>query len=132
MNPWVSWSWPAIGLAIGIVAGAGVVTAVGVLLLEAQRRRGRRASAFQDGLAEPVVRELGATGVSVVPTVRIPLLRAATRPAVIQLAGQVPSRELRDRVVRIVEREAKQLCYFRIEDRIRIVPPTTGEARRLA
>jgi hypothetical protein len=132
VNFWNSWSWPVIALAVGIVVGAAGVTTLGVILLEAQRRRDRRAVAFQDRLAGPIARELGQAGVSVLPTVRIPLWSAATRPAVIQLAGQVPSPDLRDRVVRIVEREAARLQYFRIEDRLRIVPPAEGPGRRLA
>ena len=131
MNAWDLWTWPALALGAGIVVGMAVVTAIGILLLEAQRRRDQRAAAFQDRLAEPIARELGLAGVSVLPTVRIPLWKAATRPAVIQLAGQVPSADLRDRVVRLVEREAGRLRYFRIEDRIRITPGAERE-RRLA
>ena len=116
----------------GVVLGVALVTALGVLFLEAQRRRDQRAAAFQDQLAEPILRELGQAHVSVLPTVRIPLWKGATRPAVIQLSGQVPAREIRDRVVRLVEREAGRLQYFRIEDRIRITPPAEGAGRRLA
>ena len=105
---------------------------VDVLELVGDRAGGRHRGAFQDRLAEPIARELGATGVSVLPTVTIPIVRAATRPAVIQLNGQVPSRDLRDRVVHLVEREATKLQYFRIEDRIRIAPPAGGDTRRLA
>ncbi len=120
-------------VAIGVLAGVAIVVAAGILLLEAQRRRDQRAADFQNRLAEPIARELGAAGVSVLPTVRIPLWKAATRPAVIQIAGQVPSRELRDRVVQLVEREASRLRYFRIEDRMRIPrAPASGEERRLA
>ena len=116
----------------GVVVGVALVTALGVLFLEAQRRRDQRASAFQDQLAVPILRELGQAHVSVLPTVRIPLWKGATRPAVIQLTGQVPTRDIRDRVVRLVEREAGRLQYFRIEDRIRITPPAEGAGRRLA
>lgn len=119
-------------LGAGVVAGVGLVTAIGVFLLEAQRRRDQRAAEFQDRLAEPILRELGHANVSVLPTVRIPLWQAATRPAIIQLAGQVPSREIRERVVRLVEREAGRLRYFRIEDKIRITPPSEETGRRLA
>ncbi len=132
MNVWNSWSWPVIALAVGIVVGMVSVTVIAVILLETQRRRDQRAAAFQDRLAEPIARELGQVGVSVLPIVRIPLWSAATRPAVIQLVGQVPSHDLRDRVVRIVEREAMRLQYFRIEDRIRVAPSAEGSGRRLA
>ena len=93
-----AWSWTAIFIAAGVVIGVGIVTAVGVLVLEAQRRRDDLASAFQNRLAEPIARELGQAGVSVLPTVRIPLWTSATRPAVIRLTGRVPSRDIRDRV----------------------------------
>lgn len=116
----------------GVVVGVAFVSALGVLLLEAQRRRDQHAAAFQDLLSEPILRELGQARVSVLPTVRIPLWKAATRPAVIQLSGQVPSRELRDRVVRLVEREAGRLRYYRIEDKIRIAPASDETGRRLA
>ena len=125
-----TWTWPALLLALGILVGVTLVTVVGILLLDAQRRRDHRASAFQDRLAGPITRELGLAGVAVLPTVRIPLWSASTRPAVIQLVGQVPSPDLRDRVVRIVEREAMRLRYFRIEDRIRIAPPAEEPRRR--
>jgi hypothetical protein len=132
VNGWYAWSWSAIALTVGIVVGVGIVTAVGVFVLEAQRRRDQRAAAFQDRLAEPITRELGFAGVAVLPTVRIPLWSAATRPAVIQLVGQVPSTDLRDRVVRLVEREAARLRYFRIEDRLRVTPSAEQPGRRLA
>jgi hypothetical protein len=129
-NVWVSaWSWPAIALAAGIMVGVGIVSAVGIMLLEGQRRRDQRASAFQNLIAEPISRELGMAGVAVLPTVRIPLWKASTRPAVIQLTGQVPSYKIHDRVIRLVEREAARLRYFRIEDRIRIAQ--LGEEERV-
>jgi hypothetical protein len=132
VNLWHAWTWSTFALAAGILLGFVVVSGVAVLVLEAQRRRDQRASAIQDRLAEPIARELGLAGVSVLPTVRIPLWSAATRPAVIELVGQAPSRDLRDRVVRLVEREAMRLRYFRIEDRIRITPPAEQPGRRLA
>jgi hypothetical protein len=132
-NVWLSaWSWPVIALAFGVMVGVGIVSAVGILLLEAQRRRDQRASAFQNRIAEPISRELGLAGVAVLPTVRIPLWKASTRPAVIQLTGRVPSYKIRDHVIRLVEREAARLRYFRIEDRIRIAEPGEEERRRLA
>jgi hypothetical protein len=132
-NFWASaWSWPTIALAAGIMVGVGAVSAVGIWLLEAQRRRDQRASAFQNLIAEPISRELGLAGVSVLPTVRIPLWKASTRPAVIQLTGRVPSYKIRDHVIRLVEREAARLRYFRIEDRIRIAEPGDEERRRVA
>lgn len=132
MNLWHAWTWSTFALAAGILLGFVVVSVVAVLVLEAHRRRDQRASALQDRLAEPIVRELGLAGVSVLPTVHIPLWSAATRPAVIQLVGQVPSHDVRDRVVRLVEREAMRLRYFRIDDRIRITPPAERPGRRLA
>ena len=132
MNVWDMWRWPAVAVGAGVILGVAVVTIIGVLLLESQRRRDQHAAAFQDRLAEPISRELGLAGVSVLPTVRIPLWSAATRPAVIQLVGQVPSREIRDRVVRLVEREAMRLRYFRIEDRIRVTPSAEQLGSRLA
>ena len=132
MNAWGTWTWSTIALAAGIVIGVAIVSAVGILVLEAQRRRDQRAVAFQDRIAEPITRELGLTGVAVLPSVRIPLWSAATRPAIIRLDGQVTSYELRDRVVRLVEREAGRLRYFRIEDRIRVTPPAEQPGRRTA
>ena len=132
-HAWLSaLSWSAIALAAGIMIGVGIVSAIGILLLEEQRRRDQRASACQNMIAEPISRELGLAGVAVLPTVRIPLWKASTRPAVIQLTGQVPSYKIRDRVIRLVEREAARLRYFRIEDRIRIAEPGDEERRRVA
>ena len=126
----LAYTWAALVLAVGILIGVILVTLVGIVLLDAQRRREERAAAFQERLAGPIARELGLAGVAVLPTVRIPLWSASTRPAVVQLVGQVPSHDLRDRVVRIVEREAMRLRYFRIEDRIRIAPFSEEPRRR--
>jgi hypothetical protein len=127
-----AWSGVAMSVGIGIVFGVAIVTALGILLLEAQRRRDDRASAFQNRLAEPISREIGAAGVSVLPTVRIPLWNGATRPAVIRLTGRVPSPDVHDRVIRLVEREAAPLRYFRIEDHIHIERLGDDYRRRLA
>ena len=127
-----AWSWPVIALVAGIFIGVSAGAAIGILLLEAQRRRDQRASTIQDVLAAPIARELGRTGVSVLPVVYIPLWKSATRPAVIELAGRAPSDELHDRVIRLVEREAARLRYFRIEDRIRIEDSVDEQWRRLA
>ena len=132
MSFWSAWTWGTIALAAGALVGVAVVCAFGVLMLEAQRRRDQRAVSFQDRLAAPIGRELGQSGVAVLPTVRIPLWSASTRPAVIRLEGQVPSYALRDRVVDLVAREAGRLRYYRIEDRIRVTPPAERPGERLA
>ena len=126
----LAYTWTAVVLAVGILIGVILVTIVGIVLLDSRRRREQRAAAFQERLAGPIARELGLAGVAVLPTVRIPLWSASTRPAVVQLVGQVPSHDLRDRVVHIVEREAMRLRYFRIEDRIRVAPSAEGPRRR--
>ena len=126
----LAYTWAALVLAVGILIGVILVTIVGIVLLDSRRRREQRAAAFQEHLAGPIARELGLAGVAVLPTVRIPLWSASTRPAVVQLVGQVPSHDLRDRVVHIVEREAMRLRYFRIEDRIRVAPSAEEPRRR--
>jgi hypothetical protein len=132
LNVWRTWSASAIAVGTGVVVGVTLMTVIAVLILEAQRRRDQSAAAFQDRLSEPILRELGQANVAILPTVRIPLWKAATRPAVIELTGQVPSADLRNRVVRLVEREAGRLRYFRIEDKIRVTPPAEHPGRRLA
>ena len=132
LEAWTSWSATAIAVGAGVVVGVTLMTVAAVLILEAQRRRDQRAASFQDQLARPIQRELAQAHVAILPTVRIPLWKAATRPAVIQLTGQVPSADIRNRVLRLVEREAARLRYYRIEDRIRIAPPTERASRRLA
>jgi hypothetical protein len=127
-----AWTLQTIALAAGVVIGSAAVSVLAVLMLEAQRRRDRRAAAFQSRLADPITRELGFPGVAVLPTVTIPLWSASTRPALIRLEGQVPSYVVRDRVLRLVEREARRLRYYRIEDRIRITPVEQGSRERLA
>jgi hypothetical protein len=132
VSVWDAWTWQTMALAAGVIIGVALVSAVAVFVLEGQRRRDERAAAFQNRLAQPITRELGFAGVAVLPTVRIPLWSAATRPAIIRLEGQVPSYAVRDRVVRLVEREARRLRYYRIEDRIRITPAAEGPRERLA
>ena len=126
------WSWSTVALAAGIFAGVGLVTALGILFLEAQRRRDQRAAAIQDQIGAPLAKELGAAGVSVLPIVHIPLWKGATRPALIELTGEVSTRTLRDRVIRITEREAARLRYFRIEDHLRISRDVGRRRRRSA
>ncbi len=99
-----------------------------IKMLDLKRKRDSEAVVVQARLADAVLRDPRLFSFPITPTAHIPLWKG--RPVTVEVAGQVPSNDLRDAAVGLIEREASQLGpEVRVESRIGVTP---GMARRSA
>jgi hypothetical protein len=94
-----SWLWWALVLAAIVVVVTGALVAVGGRYFEAQDRRESESTRLLAQLTAPLRRNPRLAGLSVLPVVTI----AADGDATVELTGEVPSAELHDEVLTVVE-----------------------------
>jgi hypothetical protein len=100
----------------------GVLVVLGALIkfLDLKRKREGEAVVVQARISDAILRDARFFSLPITPTARVPLWKGT--PVTVEVAGQVPSDDLRQAVNRLVEREASQLADVRIESRIGVVP----------
>jgi len=136
-------AWPMTGWAQGVVGSSpsdatpsGVVTTVAVAttlllvlvalgalvkFLDLKRKREGEAVVVQARISDAILRDSRLFSLPITPTARVPLWKGT--PVTVEIAGQVPSDDLRQVVIRLAEREASQLAAdVRVESRIGVVP----------
>jgi hypothetical protein len=105
-----------------------VVLGLLVAMLDLMRKRDGEAVVMQARLSDAVLRDPRLFSLSITPTVHVPLWKG--RSVTVEVAGQVPSADLRDAAIGLVEREASQLRpEVLVVSRIGVVP---AMARRSA
>ncbi len=105
-----------------VIVAALVIVGIGVKLYDLRRRRESEAVQLQARISDALMREQLFFGVPITATARAPLWRRS--PATIEVAGQVPSPQVRETALRIVRAEAGRIrSDFQIEDRLAVVPP---------
>ena len=110
----------AIALLLIIVA-AFIIVALGVKLYDLRRKRESEAVQLQAQVSDALMREQLLSGVPIMATARSSLWRRSA--ATIEIAGQVPSPEIRDTALRIARSEAGRIRPdVQIEDRLAVVP----------
>lgn len=116
----------ALPLILGLVALFLVLVAgVGLMLFDLGGRREEEAERLGVLISRALGRELGP--LAVLPTAHVPRSRSA--PVIVELTGTVPSAEVRDAVVQVVERELARLRpSYRIEDRLGVDEAVTPAA----
>jgi len=106
-----------------LIIGIGVA----VKLYDVKRRRTEENAALQSLLSEALMLERSVVGLPVAPFVSQSVWPRS--PVVIAVRGSVPTLELRDAVIRLVEREAyRRQPGARTEDRLQ-VDPRIGQDR---
>ncbi len=117
-------SWeggPAIVMGGAIAVALLLITVLLVKILDLRRKRETEAVHLQAQVADALLREQGLFRLAITPTAHVPLGRGS--PAVIELAGQVPSEAELRAVLRVVQQEALRVRPdVRIDSRIGIVP----------
>lgn len=104
-----------------IVAVLLVLLAVAVKLFDLKRKRESEEVHLQAQISDALLRDPALFGLPVTPSAQVPLWTGS--PATIEVAGEVPSTEVRDAVLRIVTEEALRIRPdFQIEDRLAVVP----------
>jgi hypothetical protein len=112
------------GTLLTLVFLAAIVAAAVVVATYVSRRRKRtdEAAILQSQLSDAIARESQLQGLHITPTARISGWRSSQIS--IEVAGEVPTPELRERVMRIVGAEAWKLRPdVQTVDHLFIVPP---------
>jgi len=118
-------------LTLVIVAAIVIVVVVGARSLAARRKQAEQAVILQSQLSDFVARESRLRGLRITPKARVSGWRRSRIE--IEVAGEVPTPELRETVMRIVGDEAhRSLPNVITLDHLFIVPPVRAAADTLA
>jgi hypothetical protein len=133
VGPQVPGSAPSEAAQSGVVTTAvvvasllGVLVVLGALIkmLDLKRKRDTEAVAVQARISDAVLRDPRLFNLPITPTAHVPLWKGT--PVIVEVTGQVPSEDLRQAAIHLIEREASQLGpEVRIESKIGIEPTLT-------
>ncbi len=102
-----------------------LVVGVGLAVFDLGGRHEEEAERLQVMISKALDREVG--HVPVLPIAHVP--RSRRSPVIVELTGNVPTAELRDVIVHVVEREIARLQpYYRIDDRLGVDEAVTPAA----
>lgn len=109
------------GLTLGLLAMVlGVLLALGAQGIAVKRKRDAEAVRLEAGVSEALRRDHALDCFPIIPIARIPLWRGS--PAVIEMYGGVPTRELREAALQVAAQEASRVrSDVRIHDRMAII-----------
>src|SRR5262245_41537937 len=94
-------------------------------LHDVRKKRETEALALQSRRSEALLTARALQGMTVSPTVRAPLRRSA--PLEVEISGEVPSQEVREMILRRIQREAAQAGRpVEIEDRLMVLAPRSA------
>jgi hypothetical protein len=106
---------------VGSLLAVLVVLGALIKMLDLKRKRDSEAVVVQARLSDAVLRDPRLFSLPITPTAHVPLWKGT--PVTVEVAGQVPSEDLREAAINLVEREASQLGpEVHVESRIGIVP----------
>jgi len=114
-------------VAFSLVIAVILILAIAGKLIDLKHKREEEATLLQARISDALLRDQRLSTLLVTPTASVPIWRRS--PATIQVTGQVPTPELRQAVLRLVEREASGIRPdFRVDDRMAVVPSTASRA----
>jgi hypothetical protein len=90
-----------------LLIGLLVIVGVGVKLYDLKRKREAEGVHLQAQVSDALLREPSLFGLPVTPTAQVPWWSGT--PVRLEVVGRVPTAESRDRVLRLVEQEARQV-----------------------
>ena len=106
-----------VGSAIVLLVVLGAL----VKMLDLKRRREGEAVIVQSQVSDAVLRDPSLFSLPITPTAHVPLWTGT--PVIVDVAGCVPSEDLREAALRVIEREASHLrSDVQIESRLEVVP----------
>lgn len=118
-------------LTLGVLAMIVIAVVVGVRYVAARRKQVEEAVILQSQLSDIVARESQLRGLPITPRARVSGWRRSQ--VTIEVAGEVPTPELRETVMRIVGAEARRFRPDVITlDHLFIVPPVRSTPGALA
>jgi hypothetical protein len=113
----------AVTTAVVVATLLAVLVVLGALIkmLDLKRKRESEAVVVQARISDAVLRDPRLFSLPITPTAHVPLWKGT--PVTVEVAGQVPSEDIREAAIGLIEREASQLGpEVRIESRIGVVP----------
>jgi len=113
----------AMTTAVVVASILAVLVILGALIkmLDLKRKRDGEAIVVQARISDAVLRDPRLFSLPITPTARVPLWKGS--PVTVELGGHVPSEDLRQAAIHLVEREASQLGPdIRIEPKIGVEP----------
>jgi len=113
----------AVTTTVVVASLLAVLVVLGALIkmLDLKRKRDSEAVVVQARISDAVLRDPRLFSLPITPTAHVPLWKGT--PVTVEVAGQVPSDDLREAAIGLIEREASQLGpEVRIESRIGVVP----------
>jgi hypothetical protein len=109
------------GTVLAALLGLLVIVGIGVKFYDLRKKRESEAVHLQAQVSDALLRDQSLFGLPITPTVHVPTWSGS--PAIIEVAGHVPTPQARDAARRLIEAEASRLrSDFRIEDRMAIDP----------
>jgi hypothetical protein len=106
---------------IGLVVAMVVIVAVLAKIADLRRKRETEAVVLQSRISDAILRDPSLFSFPITPTAHVPVWTGS--PATVEVAGQVPSEDVRQAALRLIEREASQVRPdVHIESRIGVAP----------
>ena len=90
-----------------LLAGLLVIVGIGVKLYDLKRKREAEGVHLQAQVSDALLRDSSTYGLAVTPTAHVPWWSGT--PVRLEVVGRVPAPEIRDRVLRLVEQEARHI-----------------------
>ena len=104
-----------------LLLGLLVIVGVGVKFYDLKRKREADAVHVQAQVSDALLRDPSFFSLAVTPTAHVPWWSGT--PVTVEVIGRVPTPELRDRVLQMVEQEARQLRPdVAVVDRLQVEP----------
>jgi len=97
----------SMAILVFIVIGMLVLIGVGVKMYDLKRKREMEGVALQARLSDALMREPDLISLAVTPTAHVPWWSGT--PVRLEISGRVPTAESREQVIRLVDREARQI-----------------------
>jgi hypothetical protein len=116
---------PSGTMTTAVVVALGIAVLVILVMLakmaDLRRKRETEAVVIQARISDAILRDPGLFNFPITPTAHVPLRKGS--PVTVEVAGQVPSEDIRQAALRLIEREAAQVHHdVRVESRIGVVP----------
>lgn len=94
-------------IVVVLLLGLLVLVGIGVKLYDLKRKREAEGVQLQAQISDALLRDPGLFGLAVTPTAHVPWWSGG--PVRLEVAGRVPTPEMRERALRLVEQEARQI-----------------------
>jgi len=106
-------------IVILLLLGLLVIVGIGVKLYDLKRKREAEGVQLQAQVSDALLRDPGLFGLAVTPTAHVPWWSGT--PVHLEVVGRVPTPEARERALRLVEAEARQIrSDVEIADRLEV------------